>query len=140
MLRFPVVPNKFVLKKLVVVACVPVAFVNVNFCNVVDPLAKMLVVEAVTMFAVVAKRFVVVALVVVEFVAVKFCNVVEPFNRRFESVVRPAVAVRVPVKFAALEIVCPLIRPEVIVPRFAFVANKVEAKKFVVVAFVEVLF
>ena len=81
-----------------------------------------------------AKRFVDVACEVVEFVPVKFWNVDEAFTKRLESVERPAVAVSVPVKFAAEEIVCPLIRPEVSVPRFAVVANNVEANKFVEVA------
>ena len=57
-----------------------------------------------------------VALVVVEFNAVKFCSVVEPVARRFDSVVSPPVAVNVPVNDADDDIVCPLIRPDVIGP------------------------
>ena len=52
-----------------------------------------------------AKSVVVVAFVEVLFTAVKFWRVVLPVTRRFESVVRPAVAVRVPVKLAADEMV-----------------------------------
>ena len=48
---------------------------------------------------------VVVALLEVEFNAVKFNKVVEPESRRFESEVSPAVAVKVPVKFEALDMV-----------------------------------
>jgi hypothetical protein len=61
--------------------------------------------------AVVAKKFVEVAEVVVARRAVKFCRVDEPERRRFDSEVRPPVAVRVvpiarePVKLAADEIV-----------------------------------
>ena len=40
-----------------------------------------------------------------ELEAVKFWRVEEPVRRRFERVVRPAVAVRVPVKLAAEEMV-----------------------------------
>lgn len=67
------------------------------------------------------KRFETYILVVVAFVPVallnvKFCSVEEPVTRRLESEVRPPVAVRVPVKLAAEEMVWPLISPEVIVP------------------------
>ena len=55
--------------------------------------------------AVVAKKLVVVALVVVELTAVKSLRVVEPERSKLESEVRPAVAVRVPVKLAAEDIV-----------------------------------
>ena len=55
--------------------------------------------------AVEAKKLVVVALVPVAFVKVRSWRVDEPVRRRFESVVRPAVAVSVPVKLAAEEIV-----------------------------------
>ncbi len=48
---------------------------------------------------------VVVALLLVELRAVKLRSVLEPERRRFESEVRPAVAVSVPVKLAALLIV-----------------------------------
>ncbi len=55
--------------------------------------------------------------------------------------VSPPVAVRVPVKLAEDEIVCPLISPEVTTPRFEFVLYKfvedaVVEKRLVVVAFV----
>ena len=53
----------------------------------------------------VEKRLVVVAWVPVAFRKVKFCRVEEPVSRRFERVVRPPVAVRVPVKLEALEMV-----------------------------------
>ena len=55
--------------------------------------------------AVVAKKLVVVAEVPVAFTKVKFWRVVDPERRRLESEVRPPVAVRVPVKFAAEEMV-----------------------------------
>jgi hypothetical protein len=63
-----------------------------------------------------AKKFVVVAFVVVECVAVNLWSVEDPVSNRFESVVSPAVAVRVPVKLAADEMVWPFMRPEVIGP------------------------
>ncbi len=53
----------------------------------------------------VEKRLVVVAFVDVELMAVKLRRVVEPDRRRFEREVNPAVAVTVPVKLAAEEIV-----------------------------------
>ena len=67
--RFPVVPNKFVLNKLVDVAAVVVEFLTNKF-----------VVEAV-----VAKKFVEVAFVVVPFVANKFVVEAVPFisSRKF---------------------------------------------------------
>ena len=55
--------------------------------------------------AVVEKKLVEVALVLVLLSAVKFNNVLEPESRRLESDVKPAVAVRVPVKLAAEEMV-----------------------------------
>ena len=114
-------------------------------------------------------KLVVVAEVVVAKSAVKFWRVVEPERRRFESDVNPPVAVRVvpmasdPVRFALEVMVCPLIKPEVIVfepafraplntvapkvetPAFRIVANRfvedaVVAKKLVVVADVPVAF
>lgn len=54
--------------------------------------------------AVVEKKLVEVAFVVVAFTPVKFWRVVDPVRRRLERVERPPVAVRVPVKFAVLEI------------------------------------
>ena len=51
------------------------------------------------------KRAVEVEFVVVLFTPVKFCKVLEPFTCRFESVVSPPVAVRVPVKLAVADIV-----------------------------------
>jgi hypothetical protein len=71
--------------------------------------------------ATVAKKLVVVAFVLVEFRAVKSRRVVEPERSRFESEVRPPVAVRVvptvsdPVRLAVADMVCPLIAPEVMV-------------------------
>ena len=47
----------------------------------------------------------VVAWVLVLLTAVKFWRLDEPVTRRFERVVSPAVAVRVPVKFAAEDMV-----------------------------------
>jgi len=91
--------------------------------------AKRLVVEAV-----VAKKLVEVLLVEVEFKRVMFWKVDEALRRRFERLVRPAVAVRVPVKLAVLEIVWPLMRPEVRVPRLAVVAKRLVLKKLVEVA------
>ena len=82
------------------------------------------------------KKEVVVALVVVEFCAVKFWRVEEPVRRRFENLVRPAVAVTVPVKFEAGPIVWPFMRPEVMAVAKRLVVEAVVAKKFVVVAFV----
>jgi hypothetical protein len=66
----------------------------------------------------------VVAFEVVALRAVKFWRVVEPFTRR------------VPVKFAADEIVCPLTNPEVIVPVLIFPRVEFPAVKFVVKRFV----
>jgi len=72
----------------------------------------------------------------------------EPLTNRLERVVNPPLAVRVPVKLAVLDIVCPFISPEVIgpavrVPMLPDVANRfvedaVVAKKLVVVALVPV--
>ena len=53
----------------------------------------------------VLKRFVVVAEVLVELIAVKFKRVELPESKRLEREVNPPVAVRVPVKLAAEEIV-----------------------------------
>ena len=61
----------------------------------------------------VANRLVEVALVVVALTPVKFCRVDDPVSSRLERVVRPPVAVRVPVKLAVDEIFCPFTRPEV---------------------------
>ena len=57
------------------------------------------------MDAVVAKKLVEIALLEVELSAVKFCKVDEPVSNRLERVVRPPVAVRVPVKLAVADIV-----------------------------------
>ncbi len=80
---------------------------------------------------------------VVELRAVKFCKVEEPLSNRLERFVKPAVAVTVPVKLAAEEIVWPLISPEVTTPRLELVLKRlvddaVVEKKFVVVAWVPV--
>ena len=61
-------------------------------------------------------KVVVVAFVEVAFWAVKFWSVVEPDKRRLEREVSPPVAVKVPVKLAAEDIVCEFMSPEVIVP------------------------
>ena len=68
---------------------------------------------------------------------------VEPVSKRLERVERPPVAVRVPVKLAALEIVWLLILPEVMRPVLSEVLKRlvleaVVEKKLVVVAEVEV--
>ena len=76
-----------------------VAFPNVPFPKLKE-VEKRLVDEAV-----VEKKLVEVEFVVVEVRAVKFWRVVEPESSKLESEVRPAVAVKVPVKLAALEIV-----------------------------------
>jgi hypothetical protein len=93
--------------------------------------------------AVVAKKFVVVAEVPVAFRKVKFWSVVEPVSKRFASVASPAVAVRVPVKLAALDIVWPLMSPAVIAPVVKLVEKRlvelaVVAKLVVEVALVVV--
>jgi hypothetical protein len=88
-------------------------------------------------------RLVVVALVVVALIPVKFCRVDEPVTRRFESVERPPVAVKVvptasePVKLAVEEMVCPLMRPDVMRPRVELPAFRVVAKRLVEDAVVE---
>lgn len=104
------VEEAVVAKKLVLVALVEVLFEAVKFWRVVDPFARRLVMVALDAKrlvedAVVAKKLVVVAEVPVAFEKVKFWRVVEPDRRRFESEVRPAVAVKVPVKLAADEMV-----------------------------------
>jgi hypothetical protein len=104
----------------------------------VRPPPKKLVVEAV-----VEKRLVVVALVLVALRAVKFWRVDEPLSKRLERVAKPPVAVRVPVKLAALEIVWPLILPAVMRPVLRAVEKRlvleaVVAKKLVEVAEVPV--
>ncbi len=70
--------------------------------------------------------------------AVNLWRVEEPVTRRLERVERPPVAVRVPVKFAADEIVWPLIRPEVIAVAKRLVVEALVEKKLVVVAEVPV--
>jgi len=84
--------------------------------------------------AVVAKKLVEVLLVEVEFKKVILWKVDEALTRRFERLVRPAVAVSVPVKFAVAEIFWPFTRPEVSVPRFAVVPKRLVEKKLVEVA------
>ena len=79
-----VVNPKFVAKKFVVVADVPVAFAKVKFWRVLDPVTRRLGMvrsperERFEKLAFVAKKFVVVAFVVVLFCAVKFWRVEEP--------------------------------------------------------------
>ena len=124
---FPVVAKRLVLlavpaKKFVVVAWLPVALMKVKFCKVEDPFERrfdtvaspvevMFPTELIAVAnrfveeAVVANIVVVVALLDVEFRAVKLSRVEEPERRRFERDVNPAVAVRVPVKLAAEDIV-----------------------------------
>ena len=68
------------------------------------PAVKVLVAEPETVSTPV-ERLVEVALVEVEFSAVKFNSVDEPDKRRLESEVRPLVTFKVPVKFAALDMV-----------------------------------
>ena len=81
-------------KKLVVVAWVPVALPKIKLVR----FARVPKIDD-------EKKFVVVACEEVELTAVKFCKVLEPVTWRLDSQVRPPVAVTVPVKFAALEIV-----------------------------------
>ena len=104
-----------VAKKLVVVALVPVALTKVKFWKVDEAVDKKPLVPVtnpvkferpVTVKAVpTLKAPVVVALVEVEFRAVKLSKVLEPERRRFDNEVKPAVAVKVPVKLAAVEMV-----------------------------------
>ncbi len=82
-------------------------------------------------------------MVVVALTAVKFWRVVEPVNSRLERVVRPPVAVIVPVKLAALDIVWPLIGPAVRVPMLPEVEKRlvdeaVVENRLVVVALVAI--
>ena len=86
---------------------------------------------------VVEKRLVEVAWVPVALTKVKFCKVLDPERRRFERVVRPPVAVTVPVKLAAEEIVWPLIKPEVTAPRVALPVLREVEKRLVDEAVVE---
>ena len=112
-----------VANELVVVAFVEVELRAVKFCKVEDakernppvrvespvtdrvPKTERLVGEKLVALRLVAKKFVVVALVPVALTKVKFCKVVEPLSNKLESEVKPPVAVRVPVKLAAEEIV-----------------------------------
>ncbi len=48
----------------------------------------------------------------------------EPDNKRLERVERPPVTVSVPVKLAELEIVWPLIKPEVTTPKLELVEKR----------------
>mgnify|MGYP001570348555 CR=1 FL=1 len=134
MLRAPVpvafpkstlVANRFVLeavvaKLVVVVALVDVLLSAVKFWRVVEPFTNKFprvarppimlpvlreVEKRLVLEAVVEKKLVVVALVEVLLSAVKFWRVVEPESNRLESEVRPPVAVKVPVKLAAEEMV-----------------------------------
>jgi len=106
--RFVVEP--VVVKKFVVVAEVPVAFVKRMFVKVALVPARF-----------VAKRFVEVALVVVLFAPVKFWRVVEPVTRRLESTPVPNVT-----------------DPKAAFVAKRLVEEAVVAKKLVVVAFVDV--
>ncbi len=74
--------------------------------------------------AVVAKKLVVVALLEVEFKAVKLSKVELPESKRLDKLVKPAVAVKVPVKLAAELIVWLLIKPEVMRPVLREVENR----------------
>lgn len=89
---------------------------------------------------VVTARVVEVAFVVVALTPVKFCRVVEPFNSKLERLVRPLIAVRVPVKLAALDMVCPFIKPLVRVVAVRLVIVPAVEKMFDVVAFTPVKF
>ena len=122
-----------VAKKLVVVALVEVDCRAVKFCKVEEPLERRLatvakpvavmlpteeiaVAKKLVELAVVEKKLVVVAELPVALTKVKFCRVELPESSRFESEVKPAVAVKVPVKLAAELIVWELIKPEVMAP------------------------
>ncbi|MBX4200194.1 hypothetical protein KW790_01925 [Candidatus Parcubacteria bacterium] len=74
------------------------------------------------------------------FCPVKLKSVEEPERRRFERLVRPPVAVRVPVKLAAADIVWPFMRPVVSTVEKRLVLEAVVLNMVVVVAFVVVLF
>lgn len=88
------VDDAVVAKKLVVVAFVPVALMNVKFCSVDDPEISRLdadksdVIYAFVPLSVVAKSVVEVEFVVVELIPVKFCKVEEPVARRLATVRR----------------------------------------------------
>jgi len=137
------VPVKLAADEIVCPLIVPEVILPKVALPTLSAVAKRLVEEATE-----AKKLVVVAFVEVELRAVKFCRVEDPESKRFERVVRPPVAVTVPVKLAADEIVWPLIKPEVIAPSVEFpavravakrlVEEAVVAKKLVVVAFEEV--
>ena len=99
-----------VLKREVVVAEVPVARVKMRSVRLT------VVPKRLVKVPLVLKREVVVAAVPVALTKVKFWRVVEAVRSRLESEVRPPVAVTVPVKLATLEMVCPLMRPEVTGP------------------------
>ena len=64
----------------------------------------------------------------------KFWRVEEALTLRLERVVKPPVMVTVPVKLAVLDIVWPLIKPDVIGPAVSVPILPVVAKRFVVVA------
>ena len=71
----------------------------------ISPVRQMVVAKRLVVEALVAKKLVEVAEVVVELMAVKFWRVEEALRRRLERLVRPPVAVSVPVKEAAEEMV-----------------------------------
>jgi hypothetical protein len=66
--------------------------------------------------------------------------VVEPFNSKLDRLVSPLIAVNVPVKLAALDIVCPFIKPLVRVVAVRLPIFPEVEKKFVVEAVVEYKF
>jgi hypothetical protein len=72
---------------------------------VILPTEEITVAKRLVEDAVVEKRLVVVAEVVVELIAVKLSKVLDPVKSKLERVVRPPVAVRVPVKLAVDDIV-----------------------------------
>lgn len=110
---------------------------------IVELFENRLVLEAVVEKRVVEKKFVVVAEVPVALLNVKFWRVEEPLRRRLERLVSPPIAVRVvpiptePVKLATLEIVWPLIRPEVTGPTVRVPMLPLVEKRLVEVAVVE---
>ena len=79
----------------------------------------------------------VVAWLVVALRAVKFWRVVEPERRRLESVVKPLVTSKVPVRLAAEDIVCPFIRPDVMGPAVRVPMLQLVEKRLVLEAVVE---
>ena len=110
---------------MVVVAEVPVAFLKVKFWRVVEPETKRSPEELIEVVAVPPTLKV----LAVKTELKRLVEVPE-VPEKVERVVRP-VTFNVPVKLAADEIVWPLMRPEVIVPRVALPVFNVVEKRLV---------